>query len=418
MMPYLEYELDEVKKKLELTSDREYYIGRDSKCAVALENMAKISRRHCVIYFNSNTSSYALADMYSTNGTLLNGRKIGHHDVLLRSGDEIQVGLVKFRFCIPESQTQTQPVRTKSTEIQTIAKAPLSMVKPSEKKNFESPFKVGDHLSNGVISAILSETAESALYLVTDRIGEKTAMKVFKGTPTDSSAGKDLAGIAAIIPETDTGLLPYTGAGSLDNGLCYYSIPYREEPSYALLISSMAPISEGRSLPLIYSAALILDKANRNGIIHGDLKPDKIFFIPRESNRILGCGIARWRRKYFPEDTMRPQQWYASPELTADEEITWQADLYSLGIIFFQMLTGVLPFRSDSPEELAHLHKEQPLPLLRDRNPQVDVSAVTAGILARMTMKETRHRYSSWDELLSALAKANSQLKNNHKTES
>ncbi len=417
-MPYLEYEVDGAKKKLELTPDREYYIGRDSKCAIVLENMAKISRRHCVIYFNSNTSSYALADMYSTNGTLLNGRKIGHHDVLLRSGDEIQTGPVTFLFRIPDSQTQTQPIKTKSTRLHTISKTPLSVVKPSEKKVFESPFKVGDHLSNGLISAILSETAESALYLMTDRAGEKSAMKVFKGTPTDSAAGKELAGIAAIIPNTDTGLLPYISAGSLDNGLCYYSVPYREEPSYALLISSMAPISEGRTLPLIYSAALILDKANQNGIIHGDLKPDKIFFIPKESNRILGCGIARWRRKYFPEDTMRPQQWYASPELTGDGEVTWQSDLYSLGILFFQMLTGVLPFRSDSPEELARLHKEQPLPLPRDRNPQADISAVTSGILARMTMKEPRHRYNSWDEFLSALAKSNSQLKNNHKTES
>ena len=206
------------------------------------------------------------------------------------------------------------------------------------------------------------------------------------------------------------GLIPYQDCGSLDNGLCYYTLPFREEPSYAQLISVMAPLHENKAIPLLYSVALLLYKMEQMGMIHGDLNPGNLFFVSKAGNSVEGYGISEWQQKYFPEYVKRPRQWYAAPEVTAGEKATWQSDLYSLGIIMFQMLTGVLPFRSDSAEELAAMHRNQPLPLPRERNSQVTVSPPVCGILTRMTMKDPAKRHSSWKDLLAALEKVNNQL--------
>ena len=84
--------------------------------------------------------------------------------------------------------------------------------------------------------------------------------------------------------------------------------------------------------------------------------------------------------------------------------------MYSLGIIFYQMLTGVLPYRSDFPAELAKMHLESPLPFPSERNEKVQITKVTDGLLRRMTMKHPKNRCSSWKDVLSQLKRANKLL--------
>ena len=102
-MASLDYELDSRPIHLELKPDTEYSIGRDPDCPICLGETEKVSRRHCVIFFNSNLNSFALSDLYSTHGTYLNGRKIGHLDVPLHDGDRIAVGPVSMILSSPIS---------------------------------------------------------------------------------------------------------------------------------------------------------------------------------------------------------------------------------------------------------------------------------------------------------------------------
>ena len=408
-MPSLEYEWNGRTRKLELSPEQEYYIGRDPECAVCLDGIGKVSRRHCIIYYNRNNKCYTLADMYSTNGTGLNGRKIGRNDVFLHDKDEIQVGPVRFQFLMPEI-LQTQSISTASTKLPLISTQPLSRGKiNNETLPGNELYQLGDRIGEYQISRIISENEYRAIYLLEDG-SQSSICKVFKELPSDFSAGKDLIRTIAKLKTDLPGLIPYQDCGSLDNGLCYYTLPFREEPSYAQLISVMAPLHENKAIPLLYSVALLLYKMEQMGMIHGDLNPGNLFFVSKAGNSVEGYGISEWQQKYFPEYVKRPRQWYAAPEVTAGEKATWQSDLYSLGIIMFQMLTGVLPFRSDSAEELAAMHRNQPLPLPRERNSQVTVSPPVCGILTRMTMKDPAKRHSSWKDLLAALEKVNNQL--------
>ena len=100
----------------------------------------------------------------------------------------------------------------------------------------------------------------------------------------------------------------------------------------------------------------------------------------------------------------------AAPETTAGKSV-WQSDQYALGIMLFQLLTGILPFRADDPEELAALHREHTMPLPQERNPLVQTIPAVNAVIVRMTMKDPAERYDSWRTLLSDLEKANSVLK-------
>ena len=97
-MPYLEYDDHGTIRRVNLAGDRETFIGRDQQCTICLAGVPQVSRRHCVVYFNTNLNAYALADMHSTNGTKLNGVKISQNDVTLNDGDRIQVGAIRFTF--------------------------------------------------------------------------------------------------------------------------------------------------------------------------------------------------------------------------------------------------------------------------------------------------------------------------------
>ena len=132
-------------------------------------------------------------------------------------------------------------------------------------------------------------------------------------------------------------------------------------------------------------------------------------YCPRKYDLIIGMGLGAWRRKYY-ELASYPSLWYASPELFREQPLTWQSDLYSLGIIFFQMLSGVLPFRSGDPAELAEMHCEYPLPEISERNPRIHISRLLYSVLIRMTMKDPALRYSSWKEFMKDLARVNEQL--------
>ena len=406
-MASLDYELDNRKNHLELKTDAEYCIGRDPGCAVCLGEMAKVSRRHCVIYFNTTINSFALADLYSTNGTDLNGRKIGHLDVPLHDGDAITVGSVHFVFH-GEPSTGTQEIKP-ATKISMIARAEPFPGGESGNPAKRFQYREGDILPNGEKILEPLEVDESAeLYLTSSGRETVHLLKIWEELPQDSTAGKELKKAVGNLPK-QTGILPVLGCGSLEDGACFLISEYHEVPSYAKMISMLSPISQIRALALIYSVVMILAEGYRQGIFHGHLKPSKILYAPQEGNYLAEMGLSAWYERFFPEQAGRPG-WYTAPETMAGHSV-WQSDQYALGIMLFQLLTGVLPFWADNRKKLADLHRNAVMPLPQERNPQITAIPAVNAILVRMTMKTPSERYENWENLLKDMEKANSILK-------
>ncbi len=148
-----------------------------------------------------------------------------------------------------------------------------------------------------------------------------------------------------------------------------------------------------------------LEEAHRAGVIHRDLKPQNIM-IDREGNaRIMDFGLARATKgkRGSGAKTMIGTPAYMSPEQSEGKEAGPPADIYSLGIVLFEMLTGRLPFEGDTAVAMAIRHKTEPVPDPRKINPQIP--EFLRQVILRCLHKTGEMRYQSARDLAADLAK-------------
>lgn len=241
-------------------------------------------------------------------------------------------------------------------------------------------------------------------YLLKDRVDRSFGLKVFSRNVTDEER-------KLFFRETDTlkacslppSLAPYHKFGVLHSN-CYYVTEYYEHPSLAFRISSKAPMRQLEALAIVYDIAECLrDAYDATGTFHGSLTPFNILFDSDEKMKLCEFGLFYWKSMVLTGGHPCISPWYISPEAVAGREISIQSDMYALGVMLFQMLTGILPFHSQHEEELLNMHLSRPFPLPEERNPKIFVSSGTLQLLLRMTAKEPENRFDSWNELMKAL---------------
>lgn len=143
-----------------------------------------------------------------------------------------------------------------------------------------------------------------------------------------------------------------------------------------------------------------LDLAHRKGFVHRDVKPENILFREDGTPVLTDFGIARaidTGTSLTMAGMLVGTPSYMSPEQVKGLELDGRSDLYSLGIVFYEMLTGGVPFRADSTLSVALKHLTEPLPKLPAE------LAHFQPVLARMTAKERDSRYASGTEVIQAL---------------
>ena len=161
-----------------------------------------------------------------------------------------------------------------------------------------------------------------------------------------------------------------------------------------------------------------LAEAHALGIVHRDIKPENII-LPSghqsENNlRVLDFGIAKLLTK--PGDsnnTMATQAGmffgtpgYAAPEQVCNRELDNRSDIYSLGIVFYEALSGTLPFSAPSIMELLLKHVNAPPPPLRSTFPQLGIPQAVEGVIMKCLEKDRANRFQTVQELATAFAKA------------
>lgn len=166
------------------------------------------------------------------------------------------------------------------------------------------------------------------------------------------------------------------------------------------------PIPAERVVPLLERLSAAIDYAHERGVVHGDLKPSNILFAENDRAYLADFGIA-WQaaaaRRPSPASGGTPA--YLSPEQALGEEkIDGRSDIYALGIILFEMLTGVLPFEGESPLAVILMHLYDSPPSIRavDWKLPASLDEVIQCALA----KKPDDRYSSAGELLQAYRRA------------
>lgn len=144
-------------------------------------------------------------------------------------------------------------------------------------------------------------------------------------------------------------------------------------------------------------------RAHKMGIIHRDLKPQNILVTDSGVAKIADFGIASIQSltTFTQTDVIMGSLHYLAPELARGEKATAQSDIYALGIVFYELLRGEVPFNGESPVNIALKHMQEDLPSLLEFNPTIPQSV--ENIIIKATAKNLNDRYKSADEMLSDL---------------
>jgi serine/threonine protein kinase/Flp pilus assembly protein TadD len=177
---------------------------------------------------------------------------------------------------------------------------------------------------------------------------------------------------------------------------------YVDGESLETRIAREAPMAESQALQLVRDVIHALDAAWRKQLVHRDVKPSNILIDRGSRVRLTDFGLARSVTAELPtgadRDAIQGTALYMSPEQAMGEAVTdFRCDIYSLGIVLFEMLTATRPFRGPNPAAIVRQHLSAPLPPPQSLRPEL--SAGVADLCRWMTAKEPASRPESYGQL-------------------
>jgi serine/threonine-protein kinase len=219
-----------------------------------------------------------------------------------------------------------------------------------------------------------------------------------------------------------------TDFGKLDDGSFFLVLEYVEGKSLRDAQHD-GRLELGRALHITRQIASALSRAHALGIVHRDLKPENVMLVTRDTDtdfvKVLDFGIAKvpvgalgggdGAGKPPGQALTQLGMVYGTPEYMAPEQALGQdvdlrADLYALGVMMFEMITGKRPYEHESKVTLLGMHVTAPIPSMAERAPDANVPPEVDAIVARLLSKEATARFADAKELVDAIDAATSAL--------
>ena len=226
-------------------------------------------------------------------------------------------------------------------------------------------------------------------------------------------------------------IVDVTDFGLLGDGLVYFVMEYLDGKSLEDVIEREGAVELHRALNIANQMALALEAAHAQGVIHRDLKPDNVMLLPRPGRRdlvrlstgdtisggpvleretmwdfvkLLDFGIAK---VLVPDElTAETVQGavfgtpeYMSPEAARGEDVDHRADIYSLGVILFDMLTGRPPFEAQAANEVLQMQIHRAPPSPREFAPHREITEAAERVILTAMQKDPSRRYQNMGEL-------------------
>lgn len=265
------------------------------------------------------------------------------------------------------------------------------------------------------IEARLNEGGMGTVYRATHVLMEKTvAIKVLR--PSLAADEKIVARFSrearAASRISHPNALSVTDFGEDENGIVFLVMEFLSGKTLKQVIRDEGPLPLQRVVDITRQVGDALNAAHLQGVVHRDLKSDNIMLldsIAGDYAKVLDFGIAKINEPGEARDAGltapnlvigTPQ--YMSPEQCSQEtEIDSRSDIYSLGVILYEMLIGHVPFTADSPTMVMMKHLQEPVPSVLDERP--DLPAAVGRVIARAMAKLPANRYQSIGELIEDL---------------
>ena len=166
------------------------------------------------------------------------------------------------------------------------------------------------------------------------------------------------------------------------------------------LIQLRGALHKEEAISIMKQLTSAVAEAHRHNIIHRDIKPQNVLVKDDGTVKITDFGIALAHNavQLTQSDSVLGSAHYLAPETTRGEVATNQCDIYSLGIVFYELLCGSVPFTGDNPVQIAMKHLTEEIPSIRDFNPSLPQSI--ENIIMKATAKNKEYRYQNVEDML------------------
>jgi serine/threonine-protein kinase len=271
-------------------------------------------------------------------------------------------------------------------------------------------------------------------------LGKRVAMKILheRWARNGDAVGRFLREARAASSINHPNIVDVFDFGPAPDGRVYLAMELLAGQDLDNQLDRQGPIPLHRAIHVVHQIASALAAAHEKGIVHSDLKPANVRLLPRAGRRevirsqgaaeggaprftiepegpwdfvkVLDFGIARVHSLEPGDDPPEgvphiygtPE--YMAPETAQGDEVDARADIYALGILFFEMLTGATPFHAASPLGILHKHIAEPPPVPSRFAPEAEITPAADRLILRALSKEPGERQQSMDELRAELA--------------
>jgi len=360
-------------------------IGRGSSNELVLEGLL-ISRNHAQIVLEDNR--FVIYDRDSTNGTYVNGQRVAKH--LLQSGDYIRIGphvlefitLGEFSHSISASHTP-RPF-------------PPNPPPPSGNAGDIQDYILTPFHSGGFATVYKAISRRDPHHTIAVKVLNQVDPYARDKFLQEGHLGKVL---------NHPNIVQVLGTGILD-GAPYIMMEFLDGGTLRERITMGQPLPLPTVVNVAVQVCAALQYAHERKVVHRDIKPENIMFTSTGRVKVVDFGIARWATQSTETSVgvILGTPWYLAPEQAKGLPVDHRTDIYSFGVVLYEMLTGRVPFDGEDPVAVMHKHVASQPQRLTNLNPAI--SADVEGVVLRALAKDPSRRFSSAKHLSAALQKA------------
>jgi tRNA A-37 threonylcarbamoyl transferase component Bud32 len=252
------------------------------------------------------------------------------------------------------------------------------------------------------ILKVLGDGGMARVYLARDDVlGRDVALKVLKERYAEDELfverfRREAQSAASL---NHPGVVQVYDQGRTEDGAYFIAMEYVPGGTLKERIARRGPLDPSEAAAIASRVADALAEAHRSGIVHRDVKPQNVLLTKTGEAKVadFGIALAASSRTMTEPGVILGTASYMSPEQVRGERVGPQGDLYSLGVVLYEMLTGGLPYEASDPIATAMKHVERPPPHPRESNPAVPEEL--DALVVRLLAKDPEKRYPGAAEL-------------------
>lgn len=265
---------------------------------------------------------------------------------------------------------------------------------------------------------LLGEGGMGAVYLGEQKLGQSVRKVAIKTLHAHLSHDPKVSArfereLSTVIELTHPNTIQVFDSGKTDSGILYIVMEYAEGHSVAEDLEKNGPMTPERVEKILVQVCGSLEEAHNHGIVHRDLKPDNILLCERGGKHdwveVLDFGIAKRGTEHDPNEQKLTQQGtvlgtppYMSPEQFTGKPVDARSDIYSLGVMAYEMLSGKMPFNGNTAWEWASAHMTAPPAPIEQTPLGARVPAQMRATIAKALEKQPENRFQNVKEFIDA----------------